>query len=309
MRDTVIRQLAREPPGWRPATLAVTIRRYRCAGCPHVWRQDTTLAAGPRATLPRRGLRRAPEAIVARHLTVARIAEGPSVAWNTAHDAVLAEGKRALTDDTTRFGGVTAIGAGEHVRRHTRRGGKYVTVITGLTGIRDGTGPARLPGMVQGRSEQAFKTGLSQRPKDWRDGTEVVAVDGFTGFKTATAEELPDAVTVMDPFHLVRLAGDALDRCRRRIQQSIHRHRGRKDDPLYRARRTLHTGAGPLTGKQKDRLLALLAADEHAQAEATRAIYQQMIAASANPAAPADARSWSSSPSPSATASRLRSAC
>ena len=41
-------------------------------------------------------------------------------------------------------------------------------------------------------------------------------MDGFTGFKTATAEELPDAVAVMDPFHVVRLAGDALDRCRRR---------------------------------------------------------------------------------------------
>lgn len=148
------------------------------------------------------------------------------------------------------------------MRRHTRRGDKYVTVIIDLTGIRDGTGPARLPGMVQGRSRQAFKTWLSQRPKDWRDGTGVVTMDGFTGFKTATTEELPDAATVMDPFHLVRLAGDALDRCRRRIQQIIHGHRGRKDDPLYRARRTLHTGAGLLTGKQKDRLLALFAAEK-----------------------------------------------
>ena len=129
------------------------------------------------------------------HLTVARIAEGLSVAWNTASDAVLAEGKRALIDDTTRFDGVTAIGADEHVWRHTRRGDKYVTVIIDLTGIRDGTGPARLPGMVQGRSKQAFKTWLSQRPKDWRDGIEVVAMDGFTGFKTATTEELPDAAT------------------------------------------------------------------------------------------------------------------
>ena len=34
-------------------------------------------------------------------------------------------------------------------------------------------------------------------------------MDGFTGFKTATTEELPDAVAVMDPFHVVRLAGDA----------------------------------------------------------------------------------------------------
>jgi transposase len=283
VRDTVIRQLAREPLGWRPTTLAVTIRRYRCAECSRVWRQDTTLAAEPRAKLPRRGLRRALEAIVVQHLTVARIAEGLSVAWNTASDAVLAEGKRALIDDTTRFDGVTAIGAGEHVRRHTRRGDKYVTVIIDLTGIRDGTGPARLPGMVQGRSKQAFKAWLSQRPTDWRDGIEVVAMDGFTGFKTAATEELPDAVTVMDPFHVVRLAGDALDRCRRRIQQIIHGHRGRKDDPLYRARRTLHTGAGLLTGKQKDRLLALFAADEHVQVEATWTIYQQMIAAYREP--------------------------
>jgi transposase len=35
-------------------------------------------------------------------------------------------------------------------------------------------------------------------------------MDGFTGIQTATSEELPDAVAVMDPFHLVRLAGDAL---------------------------------------------------------------------------------------------------
>ena len=79
-------------------------------------------------------------------------------------------------------------------------------------------------------------------------------MDGFTGFKTATTEELPDAVAVMDPFHVVRLAGDALDRCRRRVQQDIHGHRGRKDDPLYRARRTLHTGADLLTDKQRHRL-------------------------------------------------------
>jgi len=35
-------------------------------------------------------------------------------------------------------------------------------------------------------------------------------MDGFTGFKTAAAEEIPAAVAVMDPFHVVRLAGDAL---------------------------------------------------------------------------------------------------
>jgi hypothetical protein len=55
-----------------------------------------------------------------------------------------------------------------------------------------------------------FKTWLGERDTSWRDGVEVAAMDGFTGFKTATSEGLPDVVAVMDPFHVVRLAGDAL---------------------------------------------------------------------------------------------------
>jgi transposase len=282
-RDTVTRRLAHEPLGWRPTTLMVTIRRYRCTGCGHVWRQDTSQAAEPRAKLSRRGLRWALEGIVRQHLTVARVAEGLGVAWNTANDAVLAEGKRVLIEDPARLDGVTAIGVDEHVWRHTRRGDRYVTVIIDLTGIRDGTGPARLLDMVEGRSKQVFKQWLVDRPQSWRDEVEVVAMDGFTGFKTATTEELPDAVAVMDPFHVVRLAGDALDQCRRRVQQAINGHRGRKDDPLYRARRTLHTGANLLTDKQHQRLTDLFATDEHVEVEATWGIYQRMIAAYREP--------------------------
>ena len=283
-RDTVIRRLAHEPLGWRPTMLEVRVRRYRCtSGCGHVWRQDTSLAAEPRAKLSRRGLRWALDGIVRQHLTVARVAEGLGVAWNTANDAVLTEGKRVLIDDPHRLDGVKVLGVDEHVWRHTRRGDKYVTVIIDLTPIREGTGPARLLDMVEGRSKQAFKTWLAERPEAWRDGIEVVAMDGFTGFKTATAEEMPDAVAVMDPFHVVRLAGDALDRCRRRVQLAIHGHRGHKDDPLYSARRTLHTGADLLTDKQKDRLDALFAADAHVEVEATWGTYQRMVAAYRHP--------------------------
>ena len=278
-RDTVIRQLAHEPLGWRPTTLLVTVRRYRCTGCGHVWRQDTSKAAQPRAKLSRRGLRWALEGLVCQHLTVARVAEGLGVSWNTANAAVLAEGKRVLMEDPGRFDGVRVIGVDEHVWRHTRRGDKYVTVIIDLTGIREGTGPARLLDMVEGRSKQAFKAWLAERPQTWRHAVEVVAMDGFTGFKTATAEELPDAVAVMDPFHVVRLAGDALDQCRRRVQQVVCGHRGRKGDPLYAARRTLHTGADLLTDKQRQRLEDLFAAEEHVEVEATWGIYQRMIAA------------------------------
>jgi len=273
-RDTVVRRLAHEPLGWRPTTLEVSVRRYRCTECGHVWRQDTSTAAEPRAKLSRRGLRWALEGIVCQHLTIARVAEGLAVSWNTANDAVLAEGQRVLIADPDRFDGVRVIGVDEHVWRHTRRGDKFVTVIIDLTSIRDRSGPARLLDMVQGRSKQAFKQWLAERTEDWRNGVEVVAMDGFTGFKTATTEELPTAAAVMDPFHVVRLAGDALDQCRRRIQQAVHGHRGRKDDPLYRARRTLHTGADLLTDSQQQRLEKLFADDVHVQVQATWGIYQ-----------------------------------
>jgi transposase len=81
----------------------------------------------------------------------------------------------------------------------------------------------------------------------------------------------------------LHLAGDALDRCRRRVQQDLHGHRGRKDDPLYRARRALHTGTDLLTDRQRRRLTALFAADEHVQVEATWGIYQRMIGAYREP--------------------------
>jgi len=282
-RDSVTRALAHEPFGWRPTTLLVTVCRYRCSGCGHVWRQDTSKAAEPRAKLSRGGLRWALAGIVCQHLTVARVAEGLGVAWNTANDAVLAEGRRVLIADPVRFDGVRVVGVDEHVWRHTRRGDKYVTVIIDLTAIRDGTGPARLLDMVEGRSKQAFKTWLADRPQAWRDRVEVVAMDGFTGYKTATSEELPAAVAVMDPFHVVRLAGEALDQCRRRVQQDTRGHRGRTGDPLYASRRTLHTGVNLLTTKQKARLTALFANDRHLQVEVSWNIYQDMIAAYRDP--------------------------
>lgn len=79
-RDTVSRELAHEPFGWRPTTLVLTVRRYRCKECSHVWRQDTTAAAPPRAKISRAGLRWGLVGIVVGHLSMARVAEGLGVA-------------------------------------------------------------------------------------------------------------------------------------------------------------------------------------------------------------------------------------
>lgn len=82
---------------------------------------------------------------------------------------------------------------------HTKRGDKYVTVIIDLTPVRHQTGPARLLDVVPGRSKKVFKTWFSQRDQDWRGRVTVVAMGGFTGFKSAAGEELPKARAVMDP--------------------------------------------------------------------------------------------------------------
>jgi transposase len=81
----------------------------------------------------------------------------------------------------------------------------------------------------------------------------------------------------------VRLAGEALDQCRRRVQLATCGHRGYKGDPLYTSRRTLHTGVGLLADKQTDRLEALFADDAHVEVEVTWGVYQQMIAAYREP--------------------------
>jgi transposase len=157
------------------------------------------------------------KSVVIDRMSIARIAAGLGVSWHTVNDAVLATGHQLLIADPTRFDGVQVLGVDEHAWRHTRRGDKFVTVIIDLTPV--------------------------------RDGIEIVAMDGFTGFKTAAAEEIPDAVAVMDPFHVVALAGDALDRCRQRVQQDTCGHRGRVGDPLYGIRRVLRTGVGLLTDR------------------------------------------------------------
>ena len=97
------------------------------------------------------------------------------------------------------------------------------------------------------------------------------------GFKSAAAEELPGARAVMDSFHVVHLAGNALDECRRHTGQELHHRRGRATDPLYKARRVLRTRSCLLTPRQQHQLLDLFASQEHVSLEVTWSAYQNII--------------------------------
>lgn len=103
-------------------------------------------------------------------------------------------------------------------------------------------------------------------------------MDGFSGYRTATAETLDKARAVMDPFHVVHLAAEKLTMCRQRVQQDTCSHRGRTGDLLYGIRRPLLTRIALLPDKQKARLRSGLdAREEHVAVAVTCAIYQALI--------------------------------
>ena len=105
---------------------------------------------------------------------------------------------------------------------------------------------------------------------------------GLSGpYRAAFNAALPKARQVADPFHVVRLGNDALDDVRRRVQNQTLGHRGRKDDPLYLARKLLVSASENITDAGRDRLRGLLDAGDpygevrdawHAK-ETLRAIY------------------------------------
>jgi hypothetical protein len=104
-RDTVLRELAHVPLGWRPTILAVRVRCYRCTGCGTVWRQNTDPAAAPQAKLSRHAVLWALKSVVIDRLSIARVAAGLGVSWHTVNDAVLAAGQQLLIDDPDRLDG------------------------------------------------------------------------------------------------------------------------------------------------------------------------------------------------------------
>lgn len=83
----------------------------------------------------------------------------------------------------------------------------------------------------------------------------------------------------MDPFHVVKLAGDMMDLTRQRVQQETLGHRGRRADPLYGILRVLRTGEAFLTQKQRARLDMVFADPAHGDVWRAWRVYQQVVAA------------------------------
>lgn len=102
----------------------------------------------------------------------------------------------------------------------------------------------------------------------------------FRGYANAIDDELEDAVAVLDAFHVVRLGLQAMEETRRRVQQDLLGHRGHRDDPLYRIRNALRSGAEKLTDRQVARIEAgLEAGDPNWEVTLAWSAYQRLRSA------------------------------
>ena len=218
----------------------------------------------PRARLGARAIRWAIRQLRFEGATTCGLARQLATTWNTVWSHIK-PCLQAASDDPARFAGVRVLGVDEHVWHHQdrhRRGPRELTGIVDLTRGKDhptarlsGSGPRQVWHRVQELARRAWRR-LPLRYPD-RD-----AGSPSRDSKNAIDDQLQDATSVLDAFHIVKLAGDALDEVRRRVQQDTTGHRGRKGDPLYQIRNLLRASRDRLTKRQQERLREAFTADE-----------------------------------------------
>jgi transposase len=283
-RPTWVRDL---PLGGRPVVLCWW-KRVWC--CPHplcevkTWTERHP-AIAPRACLTERARQWAFEQVGARDAAVSRIAGQLGVAWWTVMDQVIDRGT-PLVEDPARLdpplsgpgqAPVRAVGVDETA--FLRATGAHPTLFaTGIADLTPGR-PARLLDVVEGRSGTVLAQWLHERAQEWKTAVATASLDPFRGYATALTAQLPDAVRVLDPFHVVKLGLDCVDQVRRRVQQDTLGHRGRARDPLYDIRRLLRRRRDRLGPKAWARLQAgLLAGDPTGEVTLAWTVAQDLMA-------------------------------
>jgi transposase len=116
----------------------------------------------------------------------------------------------------------------------------------GFTDISGGQG---MLAQVEGRTADDVAYWLAKQSPAWRAGIRFVAIDMCTVFVSAIRRYLPDTTIVVDRFHVVKLAGDAVTEVRRRITMTTRGRRGRASDPEWKIRNLLHRNKEHLTPK------------------------------------------------------------
>jgi transposase len=241
------------------ATVIVWAKRtWRCREelCERGSWSETSAEIRPRASLTERARREICRRVGEELDTVAAVAREFGVGWGCAHQAVIDYGDELIAADD-RLEQTSKLGVDEHTFQHAnaRRRTQLATTFVDLD-------RARLLDVVPGRSGDAVRGWVTSQPICWADQIDVAAIDAFRGYATAIGDVLPSATLVIDHFHAIRLASEAVNDVRRRVQQEQLGHRGRKHDPLYGIRRLLLRTWSNLTERGWQRLREGLAAGD-----------------------------------------------
>lgn len=259
VKDRSVIELVDLPAFGRCARLCWHKRRLRCpeADCPRgSWTEVDRRIGAPRLVMSDRAGRWITKQVGKFARSVNEVAEELGCDWHTINDAVLAYGE-ALVDDHDRFRTVNSLGLDEvlFVREGPYHQQRFSTSIVDVEN-------GQLLDVVPGRKGDEPKAWLTGQGAEWLARVRYVTMDLSGPYKSVADEVLAKATQVADPFHVVKLANQKVDECRRRVQNEVFGHRGRKNDPLYRARRLLTKANERLDEKGQEKLKGLLEAGD-----------------------------------------------
>ena len=242
----------------RPTRLVWRKRRWRCREvlcATKTWTEVSPAAITRQLITWRAGLE-ACRQVGELARPVSTVAAELGVCWWTVMNAVIEHGTR-LVDDPARVGSVTQLGVDETSLLAANRDHHtvYVSSLVDLT-------RHIVIDMFGGNSAADLRTWTSKADKAWLASVEVVATDLTESYRAGLKPHLAHVTRVADPFHVVRVGNRCLDKIRRRVQNDTLGHRGRKDDPLFKIRKIMLTGAERLDAQGTERMLLGLRAGD-----------------------------------------------
>lgn len=231
--------------------------RWRCRtdDCPRGTFTESLPEVPPRRRTTGR-LRAAVAHAVAGNRSVAEVSAEYGVGWTTVQTCVDEHTDVVLTEpEPTPVLGIDETRRGKPCWLLDPATGRWTRVDRWDTGFVDLHGTQGLLGQAEGRRAKTVEEWLLLRSKEFRDAIRYVVIDPAASYRAAiTPELLPNAKIVVDHFHLVKLANDAVTAVRRRTTWALRNRRGRKVDPEWANRRRLLTGRERLRPKALARM-------------------------------------------------------
>jgi transposase len=253
------------PHGVVPLRVWVRKRRFRCAEAACVRRSftETSGQLPARSRLTTRLRTKISAAVSTTNRAMSEVGNDYGVAWWTVHRVLVA----AAADVLGAAEPTTTIGIDETRARSVRwllgevgwrRSDPWMTSIVDL----ERSSRGGIIGLAPGRSGACVEGWLALQNGEFRAAVQVVAIDPSAPYAAGIRRALPHARIVLDHFHLVLLANQALTDVRQRVVHEQHDRRGRKTDPAWAHRRLLLRAGDTLSPAALTRLTTVLTTDD-----------------------------------------------